>query len=82
MLSVIFKNTAIEYIYFRYIQVINIYFLTDNGCLASGDGSKDWLLKNYGKFSSMALLEDLFKIRKDFMAVREEIVIHTNDLVQ
>ncbi|XP_046905399.1 uncharacterized protein LOC124487258 [Hypomesus transpacificus] len=59
-----------QLIYSHFIQLfLSSQNSSDNGCLASGDGSKDWLLKNYGKFSNMALLEDLFKINRDFLAL-------------
>ncbi|XP_049325519.1 uncharacterized protein LOC111196156 [Astyanax mexicanus] len=40
--------------------------LSDAGCVSSTSGSRNWLLKNFGKFSKYATLEELDILNADF----------------
>ncbi|XP_071400804.1 uncharacterized protein [Centroberyx affinis] len=61
-----------------YTDFIKVYLFRKNspdpGCTANVEGSEEWLLTNFGEFSSFASLEDLKKINNNFSAT--EVVEH------
>lgn len=43
--------------------------VADPGCLGNVNESADWLLKNFGNFSSIADLKDLYELNQHFSGV-------------
>ncbi|XP_067912856.1 uncharacterized protein [Heterodontus francisci] len=55
-------------------SVLSVWILgylntTGAGCISNTNGSRDWLLKNWGMFSQLVQIEDLTRLNPDFSAL-------------
>ncbi|XP_067859794.1 uncharacterized protein [Heptranchias perlo] len=51
------------------VWILGYLNITGAGCISNTNGSRDWLLMNWGMFSHLVQLEDLTRLNSDFNAL-------------